>query len=163
MIHVLSQRAFDKEMRELDLDDSNVDSETNSLFISIIGAKESLDSYLHESETKHYFNDDHHNVINLDFDDVDEDTKYNGIEFKSISSEQCEMLVEFISRNVKRDGNVDIYIHCRAGISRSRAVAEYIARHYQIGYDDKERKLFYNYLNHGVLRKLERAYRDNLA
>ena len=47
MIHVLSQDAFDDKMVELGLDDSNVENYPNSLFVSIIGTKDSLDEYLH--------------------------------------------------------------------------------------------------------------------
>lgn len=163
MIHVLSQDAFDDKMVELGLDDSNVENYPNSLFVSIIGTKGSLDEYLHEEDTKHYFQANHTNVINLDFDDVDEDTEYNGVNFKAMSTSQSDKLAKFLDDNISHDNDMEIYIHCRAGISRSRAVAEYIARHYQVSYDEDERKSFYSHLNHGVLRKLERSYRISIT
>lgn len=163
MIHVLSQEAFDDKMVELGLDDSNVENYPNSLFVSIIGTKDSLDEYLHEEGTKHYFQASHTNVINLDFDDVDEDTEYKGVNFKAMSASQSDKLAKFLDDNISHDDDMEIYIHCRAGISRSRAVAEYIARHYQVLYDEDERKSFYSHLNHGVLRRLERSYRISIV
>lgn len=159
MIDVLSQRDFDDKMKEMGLDDSNVEQMNDSAFISIIGTKECLDNYLHEGATEHFFKSDHDNVINLDFDDVDSDCEHEGVHFSGISKEQAMRLVIFIDRASTLNCK-DVYVHCRAGISRSRAVAEYIARHYSMHYDGQERKLSYNHLNHGVLRRLEWARRE---
>ena len=95
MIHVLSKDAFDDKMVELGLDDSNVENYPNSLFVSIIGTNDSLDEYLHEEDTKHYFQANHTNVINLDFDDVDENTEYKGVNFKAMPTSQSDKLAKF--------------------------------------------------------------------
>lgn len=159
MIEVLSHSKFDDKMKEMHLDDSNVESLKDYAFISIIGTKECLEKYLHEANTEHFFKSNHDNVINLDFDDVDSDCTHEDVHFRCISKEQALELVNFIDV-IAASNCKNIYIHCRAGISRSRAVAEYIARHYSIQYDGSERKLSYNHLNHGVLRRLEWARRS---
>lgn len=159
MIEVLSHSKFEDKMKEMHLDDSNVESLKDSAFISIIGTKECLEKYLHEASTRHFFKSNHDNVINLDFDDVDCDGMHEDVQFKCISKEQALALVNFIDR-IAAQNRKNVYIHCRAGISRSRAVAEYIARHYSIQYDGSERKLSYYRLNNGVLRRLEMARRS---
>ena len=69
-INVLSHKAFDNTMRDFNINDTNVDNKTDLAFISIIGTEECLKYYLHEEDTKHYFNNEHTNVLNLDFDDI---------------------------------------------------------------------------------------------
>ena len=66
-INVLSHKAFDNTMRDFNINDTNVDNKTDLAFISIIGTEECLKYYLHEEDTKHYFNNEHTNVLNLDF------------------------------------------------------------------------------------------------
>lgn len=75
-ITVLSHYRFDEKMKELGLNDKNVE-DTNKAFISIIGTPECLTYYLDEGKTKHFFND-HPNVLNLDFDDIEDDVMYYG-------------------------------------------------------------------------------------
>jgi hypothetical protein len=84
-IEVLSQYLFDEKMKELKLNDENVEN-TNMAFISIIGTPECLTYYLDEGKTKHYFKD-HPNVLNLDFDDIGDDVMYNGHHFKTMRME----------------------------------------------------------------------------
>lgn len=159
-IFTLSHDTFDSTMEELGLNDRNVE-ETNKAFISIIGTKECLEFYLGEKETKHYFSDGHGNVLNLDFDDIVDDILYHGHIFRTMSMEQAEKAVAFIDR-ILDSGVEEIYVHCRAGMSRSRAFSEFIYRLC------KERKLlveyvgdrsyFTNILNQGVLNRLMHAY-----
>jgi len=158
-INVYSQFLFDKEMKALGLNDDNVDNE-NAAFISIIGTKECLEYYLDEGKTKHYFNDNHNNVLNLDFDDIGTHVDYGGHIFKTINMEQAEKAVDFIENMINNDV-ASINIHCRAGYSRSRAFAEFIYRYckehnIEVEYDD--RNDYTSFINQGVLRKLNNAY-----
>ena len=156
-IHVLSQFKFDEEMRNLNLNNDNVEN-TNMAFISIIGTPECLKYYLDEGDTKHYFKE-HLNVLNLDFDDIGDDVMFNGHHFKTISIEQAEKAVNFIEDNIDKVGI--FYIHCRAGFSRSRAFAEFIYRYCNennIDIDYEDRNDYTTMLNYGVLSKLEHAY-----
>ena len=148
MIKVYSQIDFNNVMKSNGIDDSNVENEKDSIFISITNRN---------GEMEHWFKENHKNVINLDFDDTSSDNE----ELRTISDKQAESLMFFIDDNLsKSTDDFDVYIHCLAGMSRSRAVAEYIKRHYDVGYDKIERDLYYNYLNHEVLNRLERKYRD---
>ena len=157
-IKVLSHYLFDEDMKQMGLNDANVEN-FNKAFISIIGTPECLKYYLDEGDTKHYF-ESHNNVLNLDFDDISTDVMYNGHRFKTMSMEQAEKTVEFIEEMVDRDVD-EIKIHCRAGYSRSRAVAEFIYRYcnengIEVEYED--RNGYTTMLNQGVLRRLNHAY-----
>jgi hypothetical protein len=158
-IVVLSHYLFDEQMRKWELNNQNVDNLKDTAFISIIGTKECLDYYLDEGDTKHYFKNFHENVLNLDFDDISTDVKYDGHIFKTMSMEQAEKAVNFIEDMIN-GGRTTFYIHCRAGMSRSRAFAEFIYRNFgedfNIEYD--ERNDYTTILNQGVLRRLNHAY-----
>ncbi len=157
-IEVLSHYRFDEKMREMNLNDENVEK-TNTAFISIIGTPECLEYYLDEGDTKHYFKD-HSNVLNLDFDDIGTDVMYNGHHFKTMRMEQAEKTIDFIEDNINK-GVEQFYIHCRAGYSRSRAVGEFIYRYciendIEVEYND--RNDYTTFVNQGVLRRLNHAY-----
>ena len=158
-IEVLSQFHFDEKMKEMGLDDNNVEN-TNMAFISIIGTPECLNYYLDEGETKHYFKD-HENVLNLDFDDIGNDVIFNGHHFKTMTMEQAEKTVDFIEKMF--DKGVDVIEgHCRAGMSRSRAIFEFVYRlcmEKDIDADYADRNDYTTMLNQGVLRRLEHAYK----
>ena len=75
-----------------------------------------------------------HDVLRIFFHDVNPDkvvelsSKYVGM-----SDSQADQIVEFVSRVAP---NVDgILVHCNAGISRSAAVAEWIAKRYELPFD----------------------------
>lgn len=157
LICVLSHYLFDERMIKLGLNDDNVE-DTNTAFISIIGTPDCLTYYLDEGDTEHFFKD-HPNVLNLDFDDIGDDVMFNGHHFKTISISQAEKAVDFIEDNIDK---VDtFYIHCRAGMSRSRAFAEFIYRYCKendIDVDYEEHSDYTTMLNYGVLNKLEHAY-----
>lgn len=157
-IKVFSHYLFDEDMKKIGLTDDNVEN-TNMAFISIIGTPECLTYYLDEGNTKHYFKD-HPNVLNLDFDDIGDDVMYNGHHFKTITMEQAEKTVEFIEKVIEK-GVDEIKIHCRAGMSRSRAFAEFISRYCEendIEVDYSDRKDYTTMLNYGVLNRLMHAY-----
>lgn len=92
--------------------------------ISIIGTEPVLTQYLKEPETTHALPDSEW-VLNLEFDDITSDTlEYHGITATGISREQAEAIVRFLDRAVKEGKN--IYVHCRAGRSRSQAIVRYV-------------------------------------
>jgi protein-tyrosine phosphatase len=158
-IEVLSHYLFDEKMKGMNLNDGNVDT-MNMGFISIIGTKECLKYYLDEEKTKHYFNNEHENVLNLDFDDITVDALYNGHLFKAMTMEQAETSIDFIEKMLDK-GVDEIKIHCRAGYSRSRAVAEFIYRLCEergIDVEYLDRNDYTTMLNQGVLRRLNHAY-----
>ena len=157
-IKVLSHYLFDEDMKQMGLNDANVEN-FNKAFISIIGTPECLKYYLDEGDTKHYF-ESHNNVLNLDFDDISTDVMYNGHHFKTMTMEQAEKTVGFIEEMVDR-GVDEIKIHCRAGYSRSRAIAEFIYRYCNengIEFEYEDRNDYTTMLNQGVLRRLNHAY-----
>ena len=157
-VEVLSHFLFDEKMKELMLDDNNVE-DSNMVFISIIGTPECLKYYLDEDKTKHYFKD-HQNVLNLDFDDIGKDVLYNGHLFKTMTMEQAEKSVDFIEKMIN-NGVDELIIHCRAGMSRSRAFGEWIYRYckeHNVDVEYSDRNDYTTILNQGVLRRLNHAY-----
>ena len=157
-LKVLSHYLFDEDMKEMNLNDNNVE-DVNMAFISIIGTEECLKYYLDESNTRHYFKD-HPNVLNLDFDDISTDVNYDGHIFRTMSMEQAEKTVDFIEKII-HSGVECIEGHCRAGMSRSRAIFEFIYRlcndkGIEVEYED--RNDYTTILNQGVLRRLNHAY-----
>lgn len=157
-VKVLSQFNFDERMKGMGLNDENVEQQ-NAAFISIIGTPECLSYYLDEGETKHYFGD-HPNVLNLEFDDIEDDVIYNGHHFKTMGMEQAEKAVDFIEDVIKKNVD-DIFIHCRAGFSRSRAFGEFIYRYckeHDIPLEYEDRDDYTTMYNSGVMRRLNHAY-----
>jgi len=157
-ITVLSHYLFDEKMKKMGLNDNNIENE-NKAFISIIGTPECLEYYLDEGDTKHFFKD-HPNVLNLDFDDISDDIIYDGHHFKTMRIGQAEKALQFIEDNINK-GVESFDIHCRAGMSRSRAFGEFIYRYCQdhdIDVDYGDRNDYTTILNYGVLGKLNHAY-----
>ena len=155
---VLSHYLFDERMKEMGLDDNNVE-DTNMAFISIIGTKECIEYWIQEDD-KHYFKD-HPNVLNLDFDDISDVVIYNGHRFRGMNLEEAEKTVNFIEEYLN-NGSVDtIYIHCKAGMSRSRAIGEFIYRYckennIELEYADRDN--YTTIFNQGVMNRLNHAY-----
>lgn len=127
---------FDNFCGQQSLNDNNVESNNNYAFISIIGTQEIIEDYLGEYGTKHYFNENHSNVLNLEFDDVSEDRdfeyetldgKNKVLHAKAMSEEQAKECVDFIENNVGKT----FIIHCRGGVSRSQAFFRFITDFYE--------------------------------
>ena len=155
-IAVQSHKMFDLFCLSRKLDDSNVEEDRNSAFISIIGTPACLTEYLDEPYTKHWLSENHENVLNLDFDDISQDEyEWKGNTFYGMSMQQASDTVDFVERMIA-DGNRDFYIHCRAGISRSAAVGAWL-RDFYPDYFFGEYLLRHGY-NHDVYAKLSRAY-----
>lgn len=158
-IEVFSHYLFEEKCKEDNLNDQNVENEKEKCFIDIIGTPECLKYWLDEEKTKHYFNN-HPNVLNLEFDDISEDVMYNGHHFKAMRMEQAEKTVDFIESNIE-NGITYIRICCRAGYSRSRAVAEFLYRYckeHDIDVVYEDRNEFTTFINQGILRRLNHAY-----
>ena len=84
-------------------------------YISICGT-------LDEEET-HKLDEDFYDVLNLNFDDIAEDTMpWGNYNLTGISDTDAERVVKFIEE--RKDKN--FMIHCSAGQSRSQAVVRYI-------------------------------------
>lgn len=156
-ITVFSHKNFDRYCMDMLLTDEVVEMCNDKAFISIIGTEECQKYYLEEEE-KHFFKENHPNVINLEFDDLDKDIEYKGHTFKAMSQEQADKLYQFIEYNKDKD----FYIHCRAGVSRSCAVGRYIHDVYggfkDIIYLNNNIAPSYNVHVHALLK---RAYYNN--
>ena len=157
-IEVFSHYLFEEHCKKDGLNDENVENERDKAFIDIIGTEECRKYYLNEN-MEHYFND-HTNVINFDFDDISTDVLYNGHRFKTMTMGQAENAVDFIEKMVN-SGVTYFRICCRAGMSRSRAFAEFIYRYCKennVEVDYEDRNEYTTMLNHGILRRLNHAY-----
>ena len=92
--------------------------------ISIIGTPEVLTEYLEEPETTHLLPDGPR-VLNLEFDDIACPMVYRkGIHAYGITDSRAARIVQFLEATVARGD--DIYVHCRAGQSRSQAIIRYV-------------------------------------
>jgi len=126
-VHVLSKRLFDKLMADNKITDENVEKMDSIFFISITDTPQVLRMMgFDENYNDHYFKEDHDNVLNLEFDDVEHDgqsSPTNDGDTRAFSESQAEMLYQFIKKH--RDKETCI-VHCQAGISRSGAVGSFI-------------------------------------
>jgi hypothetical protein len=122
-INRLSQGKFKSLMKEKSISDENV-FKTNAFYICLNST-----DWIHSIP---YFKKDHHNVINLYFDDVEvsgpKEIPWFNNETKIINAiamddEQSNKLARFIS-TIPVDSTV--YIYCAKGKSRSRAVEDFI-------------------------------------
>ena len=96
-INVYSRNDFEEKMYRLDLNNDNVENQIDDkAFISIIGTEECRKYYL-EEDTNHWFsNCTEDNVLNLEFDDVNEDiVNWKGHTFYGITDEQAEQIVDY--------------------------------------------------------------------
>lgn len=151
-IIVYPQSRFDEECAKENLDDTNVEDRKGMAFISIIGTPECLKYYLDEGDTKHYFNENHPNVLNVDFDDISQDEiEWEGHIFKGLSMEQAQTIFDFIEKNIDKS----FKIHCRAGFSRSQAVGAFINDFYPKQFKSDT---LLSHPNKEVYRKLSRCY-----
>ena len=93
-------------------------------------------------------------MLNLEFDDLGEDFKWNGHVFKTITWNQAKTLYDFIKANLGKS----FIIHCRAGMSRSQAVGCFIYDMFNDVYPEEDTDtytLLRQHLNHEVMRKLK--------
>jgi predicted protein tyrosine phosphatase len=112
-----------KDFKNTIFNDTNVDDFNNDYFICI-NSSGGIHSVPH-------FNEEHKNVLNMYFDDVNEDTvKYYGptdSEFpfnaKACTNSQSKNIYNFIE---KIPNNSKLHIYCTKGKSRSVAVAKFV-------------------------------------
>lgn len=96
-----------------------------------------------------------HDVLRLSFHDVVPNQTMDGA-YTLMTSEDADKVVEFVRRVAP---NVEgIIVHCRAGISRSAAVAKWICAEYKVSFNHK-----YNRINDHVWRLMVIAGADSDA
>lgn len=128
-INVLKHTDFDETMLLNGWSDTTVESLEDTAFISICCQPEIKKNYLEdfkEETDEHWFSRNFRNVLNVDFDDVEEeavDTKYG--KAIGISDETAKQIKLFIEK-MYNYGVKNWYIHCRSGKSRSVAVGMYL-------------------------------------
>lgn len=122
-INRISQANFKSLMEQQNITDQTVDS-SNDFYICLNST-----GWIHSIP---YFKEEHANVINLYFDDVEssgpKEIQWFGGETKIIDAiamneRQAEQLVRFIS-TIPSDAT--LYVYCAKGKSRSRAVEDFI-------------------------------------
>lgn len=120
-----SKRDFDSICNINDWSDENLPEENTIALISICSTPDVVRDIIREPEN-HWFGDNHKNVLNLNFDDIDgkEEEIPGGGKAYGITKEQALETVKFIRDNIDKVSY--FIIHCRAGQSRSQAVVRYI-------------------------------------
>lgn len=124
-VEVIRKTKFDKLMVDNNINDQNVESFTDTAFISILN-----------SEATGHFKTNHANVLVLNFDDVtddlnwdDDDPDFYGPVLFTV--EQAKQILEFIELNKDKQ---QFIVHCSAGISRSGAVGTFINDYFGLDY-----------------------------
>ncbi len=125
-ILVTSKRGFDSLMKTHNITDENVESRSDTFFISINSTLPVPQSG--EEDEPPYFSQNYANVLVQRFDDLEEDIYRDGkLYAKAFTSEQATEMVKFILKNQHRKKCV---VHCAAGVSRSGAVGTFINDYY---------------------------------
>ena len=135
-IQVFSKFDFDELCYQNNWSDWNVESLGDKAFISICCTQDVAEHHLEEKD-EHWFNESHPNVLNLDFDDIETDTKFGDNEeyiARAMTEDEATEILEFVEKNLGKD----IYIHCRAGASRSQGVFRAVCAIWPDIYDEKE-------------------------
>lgn len=134
-VYVFSKRLFDKCMSDNGLRDDNIPQKCSIISIG-------------EPDTnEHYFQYGTPKVLNIDFWDVN---GYDVEGIKGLTDEQAGIICSFISENI----GDDFYVHCRAGVSRSQAVAQFL--HDEYGYEIESVAPHGRYPNAHVLSLLKK-------
>lgn len=117
LLKVYPHWKFEEELASKGLTNENVETFKEDAFIDIIGKGESDD-------LKHYFFENHENVLNLEFDDIDKEEERFGAQdiLYGMTKDQAQEVVDFITKNKDRS----FTICCAAGMSRSQAVGNFI-------------------------------------
>jgi len=124
-IYVLSRKEFVENCLRLSLTQEYVDS-SNFAVISIENSGMGWNHFLKDGKR----------VLNVEFDDVDKDKDGE----KVISPETAVKIFNFLdglNQNVETTGeDLDLIVHCGAGISRSGAVGLFASELFGIKYED---------------------------
>lgn len=113
-VYIFSQKQFNGVMKDMGWNDNTIDLIEDTAIISICNTP----SNLADNQMVHWFNKNHDNVLNLDFDDTTFDDEEIGIH--SITQKQASQIVDFFEKNIDKKNMI---VHCEAGISRSSATA----------------------------------------
>jgi len=153
-IIVYNKRMFDDLMLINNISDDNVEDRSTIMFISI------TDTDKFDESRIPYFKSNHSNVLNLSFDDCENDgdpspTQYIGT--KSFSEEQAKEVYDFIKNNEDKETFI---IHCMAGISRSGGVGLFINDYFNQDYNVFMNKNPYVRPNAKVSRLLNNLHRN---
>lgn len=135
------------------IDEEGQDPEKS--YISIEGTPECIEYWIKDDDNDHLLPDGPH-ILNLNFDDVVEDEyEYEGHIFRTISYDEAREILDFVMKEKGRD----IVIHCKAGKSRSQAVARFIVDCFP---DDWKGVGLLRTYNPEVLGRLKRVYYERL-
>lgn len=117
LLNVYSHMVFENELTKRGLTDENVETFKNDAFIDIIGKGV-------EDGLSHFFKENHENVLNLEFDDIDKEVERYGTTdvLYGMSKEQAKETYDFIMKNKDKS----FTICCAAGMSRSQGVGNFI-------------------------------------
>ncbi len=150
-VFILPKYAFDGYMRKHGISDTNVNSQSKTIFISINGTEDTGEyPYLKEAS----------NVKVLFFDDVEED-HYKEMDGKTLiakafTEDQGRELIEFLDRNKDKESCI---VHCAAGISRSGAVGTFVNDYFRGDYKEFKKNNRHILPNGQVLRILNKLAR----
>jgi len=151
-VFILGKMEFDALMRQNNLNDENVEGRDTVFLISIVDT---------QNREGNFFKENHKNVLNLRFDDVEHDMEASPTQkenTKAFSNEQAKELFEFIKENRDKEQCV---VHCMAGISRSGAVGTFINGYAQGDWEDFKRTNPWISPNGRVERMLNEAKYNN--
>jgi len=87
-----------------------------------------------------------HSLLRLEFDDIDVEEE----PYILFCESQAEKIIDFVEKARDSQKVEGILVHCQAGISRSAAVAKWIAERYQLPFPSKY--MLYNKHVYRVLR-----------
>lgn len=127
-LYCYSRKNFNIAMYEMGWNNTTLPS--NVAVISICCTEPVRTNFVHANydgdDDVHRFADGK-NILNLDFDDINEDVRHcGGYDARNITKEQADAAVKFIDE--RKDFN--FVIHCNAGKSRSQAFVKYIKEQY---------------------------------
>lgn len=158
-VYVFSHREFDETMQKNGLTSNNVGERYDDAFISI-NSTDGVQADYFEKPQIHYFDGKSDNVLNMEFDDIENDQlEHEGVLFYGITKIQAKRIVDFIENHKGKN----FYIHCKAGKSRSQGVCRYILDMYgeKFGYDEDRSTRMENPCrtpNARVVRMLKREF-----
>lgn len=147
-ILVSPKQEFDGILRQRNINDENVETFNDIMFISI------NDSDGHFSQS--YFNREHPNVLIMYMDDVSKDgqsSPTNSGETRAFTEEDADRIIEFIQKNKDKHGAL---IHCAAGISRSGAIGHFLVNYFEEDFQRFQEKNYQVRPNAHILSTLNR-------
>lgn len=157
MCAVYSKNDFEDVCEKNGWNDSNVPE--NIAFISICCHPDCIQYVRFSDGDQHYFKEPHDNVLNIEFDDILEDSLEMGDSHKNaigMTEADARVMHAFIKKHIGKD----FMVHCRAGKSRSQGVFRYISDTYP-GYEGRPDNpcLYPNIRVTNLLKRID--YEDN--